>query len=92
MPRILTPRRTSAPLVFGLAVMVTGCSALYDAGFRSNEARYREIANPDVTGLTEEQAEAKLAAAENSARRLEFIERQRRLRQLGGGSSASGGG
>ncbi|MEM1108783.1 MAG: hypothetical protein AAGH99_08850 [Planctomycetota bacterium] len=86
-----TKRPFSAAFVVVTALTVTGCSALYDAGFRSNEARYREAANPDVSGLPPELAEAKLAAAENSARRLEFIERQRRLRQLGGTGTGAGG-
>lgn len=78
-------------LVIGSSMALAACSALYDAGFRSNEARYRELASPDLTGLSPEDAQAKLDAAENHARRIEFIERQRKLRQLGGGGSQGGG-
>lgn len=91
MRKHFSTRTPSLMLGLGLVFTLTGCSALYDAGFRSNEARYHELANPDVTGLSPEAAEARLATAENQSRRLEFIERQRKLRQLGGGSSGGGG-
>ncbi|MBB6428482.1 hypothetical protein [Algisphaera agarilytica] len=84
-------RRVFPPLLLGLAATLIGCSALYDAGFRSNEARYEELAAPDVSGLSPEEAQEKIDAAENHARRVEFIERQRKLRQLGGGARTPGG-
>ncbi|MEM9418806.1 MAG: hypothetical protein AAGA25_07135 [Planctomycetota bacterium] len=83
-------RRVSALLTLGLAFTLTGCSALYDAGFRSNEARYRELATPDVSGLSPEEAQERIDSAEGHSRRIEFIERQRKLRQLGGGANKNG--
>ena len=67
------------------AASIFGCQAMYDAGFRSDQARYRAIATPDTTGMSEEEAELARKDAENKARRTEWVERERRKSLLGGG-------
>ena len=77
------PRPSLLLIGISLLTLAPGCT---DAGFKSDQQRYRDIAEVDTSGLSAEQAEAEREAAEDRARRQEWIERERRLRRVGGGN------